>query len=528
MKEILRKYRGYYVGAILFSVISSVFLSLFSIRLGAVIDVILQPDGDLYRRILTCVGLIFLWFLFSVIFGFVKVRYSHRILRDLKSALYRALYRRDIGEFLAEPSENYLNIMTKDMDLLNQNYLLPKCNIVSNMISAVVSIGSIFLIEWRLGIAFVLVSLVTIVFSQLPGFIMAKKTTEFSENSGIYLGKVSNFLRGFEQIKLLGVSKEFTDKFDSADQSFETTRGKYLFTTATADHLGMFFSFFAQLLCLSVGIWFVLRGQLTVGLLISAINLLNGVFSPLQSFVQNKNLMKTVGTITEKIDGILHEERKSGEMIGQPVTSMVLENVDLRFGKEKQVFKDFSARFEADRKYAIIGDSGKGKSTMIKLFLKYFSPEDVEGEVRINDRQVRELDTESLYQRIGFVQKNDFLIEGTVAENILLCRSEEGSTEYFSELCRKLNFAEEFLKKPIEPANKQQVSTGEKQRIDIARFLLNDYDVLVFDEPTSNLDPKMSERIYDMILGIENKMVIVITHDRDETLLKRFDEVLSI
>ena len=238
--------------------------------------------------------------------------------------------------------------------------------------------------------------------------------------------------------------------------------------------------------------------------------------------------MKTVGTITEKIDGILHEERKSGEMIEQPITSMVLENVDLRFGKEKQVFKDFSARFEADRKYAIIGDSGKGKSTMIKLFLKYFSPEDVEGEVRINNRQVRELDTESLYRRIGFVQKNDFLIEGTVAENILLCRSEEVSTGYFSELCRKLNFAEEFLKKPIEPANKQQVSTGEKQRIDIARFLLNDYDVLVFDEPTSNLDPKLSERIYDMILGIENKMVIVITHDRDETLLKRFDEVLSI
>lgn len=75
---------------------------------------------------------------------------------------------------------------------------------------------------------------------------------------------------------------------------------------------------------------------------------------------------------------------------------------------------------------------------------------------------------------------------------------------------------------------KQQVSTGEKQRIDIARFLVNDYDVLIFDEPTSNLDPKTSERIYDFILGIKGKIVIVITHDREESLLSRFDEVISL
>lgn len=525
MKQIIDRYTPHYLAAVFFSIAASVFLALFSVKLGAVVDLIIQPEGNLYDRILLCIGLIFLWFLASMIFGFIKVRYSYHILRDLKIPIYKALYRKDIGEFLSESGETYLNTMTRDMDLLNQNYLIPKCNVVSNIIYAVVSIASIFIIEWRLGIAFVLVSLLTIVLSQMPGVIMAKKTDEFSKESGVYLGKVNNFLKGFEQIKLLTVSGLFADKFDLADKSFETTREKYSFTTAAAENFGMFFSFFAQLLCLSIGIWFVLNKILTVGRLISAINLLNGVFSPLQSFVQNKNLMKTVDKITERIDLILQHEDKRGELLESKISSMTLDKVNLNF-EGKEIFKDYSVNFQADKRYAIIGDSGKGKSTMIKLFLKYFMPDDIKGEVRINDKEVNGIDTEFLYKKVGFIQKNDFLIEGTVEENISLCRPI--SSERLSELCKHLNFQDAFLKKQIEPMDKQQVSTGEKQRIDIARFLVNDYDVLIFDEPTSNLDPKASERIYDFILGIKGKIVIVITHDREESLLSRFDEVISL
>lgn len=529
MKKIVQKYRLHYFGTIVFSVVASVFLSLFSIKLGAVIDVVLRPEQGLFSRILTCIALIFTWFLFSMMFGYMKVKYSYHILRELKYSLYSALYRRNIGEFMAEPSEDYLNIMTKDMDLLNENYLQPKCDIVSNVISAVVSIISIFIIEWKLGIAFVLVSLVTIVFSQLPGVLMAKKTTEYSDHSAVYLGKVANFLKGFEQIKLLSLSSLFLDKFDTADQSFEKTRKNYLFTQTAADRLGMFFSFFAQLLCLSVGIWFVLHDQLTVGLLISAINLLNGVFSPLQSFVQNKNLMKTVDNITNKMDAILNKERKQQAGLNETVSTMALEDVCLNFTDGKTVFDNYSIQFEKNKKYAIIGDSGKGKSTMIKMFLKYFSQQDFKGQVRINGKNIEEMDADSIYRRIGFIQKNDFLIDGTVKDNIALFRKNEklyGND--FADICQELNFSDSFLKKTIELTNRQQISTGEKQRIDLARFWLNDYDVLVFDEPTSNLDPKMSNAVYDLILGIQNKLVIVITHDREETLLKRFDEVVSI
>lgn len=95
-------------------------------------------------------------------------------------------------------------------------------------------------------------------------------------------------------------------------------------------------------------------------------------------------------------------------------------------------------------------------------------------------------------------------------------------------LFKKLKFSKEFLSKQIGDANNDKISAGEKQRIDIARFLSNDYDVLIFDEPTSNLDPETSELVFDLIFENKDKMVIVITHTDDKDKLARFDEVIRL
>ena len=92
----------------------------------------------------------------------------------------------------------------------------------------------------------------------------------------------------------------------------------------------------------------------------------------------------------------------------------------------------------------------------------------------------------------------------------------------------KLKFNDSFLDKSIEEGSRNQVSTGEKQSIDIARFLVENYDVMIFDEPTSNLDKETSEIIFDLIFGIKDRIVIVITHVNDENTLKRFDQIIRL
>jgi len=145
----------------------------------------------------------------------------------------------------------------------------------------------------------------------------------------------------------------------------------------------------------------------------------------------------------------------------------------------------------------------------------------------INQQDIRTLDSDSIYQKIGYIQRNEFLIDGSVKDNIILYRDGVSDGEV-NQICRDLKFDSAFVQKEIDASDSGEVSFGEKQRIDIARFMVHDYDVLVFDEPTSNLDADTANEIFHMIFGIRDKIVIVITHDTSKEVLDRFDVVLQL
>ena len=406
------------------------------------------------------------------------------------------------------------------------NYLMPKCNIISNILSAVVCLLSIFIINWKLGLSFVALSGLTVVLSQIPGAVMARKTVEYTQHNSSYMAVLENYLKGFEQVKLLGLGNLFSKKLDANDNVYEKSRKNYLFAKVASNDIGMFIGMLSQLSCMAVGIWFVLRGSMTVGLLISAVQLLNGVFSPLQFFVQDKNLMRTAGEIIRRIDEeqtiAKHTEK---ELVGE-VQEIAFQNLNLQFGN-KEIFHDFNMTFEAGGKYAIVGESGKGKSTLMHLLMKYMTGNEYEGKVLINKQDIRSLDSDSIYDKIGYIQRNEFLIDGSVRDNIVLYRKDVPDTDV-EQVCQNLKLDSELVRKEIDAADAGEVSFGEKQRIDIARFMLHDYDVLVFDEPTSNLDADTAGEIFNMIFGIRDKIVIVITHDRSREVLDRFDAVLQL
>lgn len=112
-----------------------------------------------------------------------------------------------------------------------------------------------------------------------------------------------------------------------------------------------------------------------------------------------------------------------------------------------------------------------------------------------------------------------------MADNIALYRYINAPDQ--TSLYQSLHFNEAFLSKKLD-LERQEVSYGEKQRIDLARFLVKDYDVLIFDEPTSNLDPNLAAEVMDYILSIKDRIVIVITHNQGRALLDRFDDCLEL
>ncbi|MDE7204721.1 MAG: ABC transporter ATP-binding protein/permease [Lachnospiraceae bacterium] len=297
-----KRYRGIYILTAFFGLIAACFMAIFLFCLGGVVDVVIDPSDSLQTTMLLCICMAVCGLIALFLYDYVKIVYANKIVRHLKTKLYKALYHKELNVFLSEKSGHYLSLYSKDIDLVVDNYLMPKCNIISNILSAAVSLLSIFIINWKLGISFVALSGLTVL-SQIPGAVMAKKTVEYTQNNSVYMAVLENYLKGFEQqVKLLGLGSLFCGKLDANDHAYEKSRKNYLFAKVASNDIGMFIGMLSQLSCMVVGIWFVLNGSMTVGLLISAVQLLNGVFSPLQSFVQDKNLMKTAGEIIRRID----------------------------------------------------------------------------------------------------------------------------------------------------------------------------------------------------------------------------------
>ncbi len=526
MKTTMKKYRGFYIATIAMGCLAAFFMSRFSVYLGGVIDIVSTPDGKLAKSMLLCVAMLAAYLVFSFLFDYMEMLYVNKVVRTLKTNLYSALYQKELPQFFQKNNGDYLNMYSKDIDLLVDNYLMPKCSVVYNILSAAVCMISIFIINWKLGIAFVLISFVTVVLSQLPGAIMAKQTSMYSENSSRYLAVLENYLGGYEQVKLLGLGGKFSRKLDNSDGEYEKSRKNYLFSKIAANDLGMSFGMLSQLLCMSVGIYLVVQGSMTVGLLIAAVQLLNGVFSPLQDFVNDKNLMGTVKDILVRLDESQMTAEVDGVPIDQAIVSIELKNVSLSFG-DKEIFHDYHVAFEKGKKYAVVGESGRGKSTLAKLIMKYLRENEYAGNVYINGVDVQKISSESLYQKIAYVQRNEFLVNGSVRDNILLFRTDV-CDERLEKVCDDLKLDQSLRNKMIDASDIGDVSFGEKQRIDIARFMVGDYDTFIFDEPTSNLDSETAREINNMILGIKDKIVIVITHDRTKEYLDRFDEVIEL
>lgn len=446
------------------------------------------------------------------------------MLHQIKKHIYANFFSSDISDFKKEAKGRYLNLVTQDMSLLNENYIVPKCEIVSSISSGIASLIAIFLIDWKLALSFILISLFTILFSQIPSKLLSKKTNAFSSSNSAFLNEISNYLSGFEQIKLLNVQKLFNEKIVHTHNQFENARKEFTFYKKMSVVIAMFISFFSQILCMSIGVWFVLRGDLSIGLLISSIQLLNGVFKPLQALGKNRSLIHSSKGIKHNLEKKMQISSVIKESLRETVTSIAITDLSLTLSG-KELYSNLSYNFEENKKYAIIGESGTGKSTLAKVIMGYFEG-DYKGDIHINKDLLKEISNDSIHNKISYITKNDFILDGTVEENITLNRSI--SKDVVLSVVKSLKLSDELLKRKIESNSHHPVSAGEKQRIDIARFLVRDSDVLIFDEPASNLDPETSKIINNYILNIQDKIVIVITHDQNTDFLNHFDEVIQL
>lgn len=276
-----------------------------------------------------------------------------------------------------------------------------------------------------------------------------------------------------------------------------------------------------------VGAWFILKDQITLGQLMS-FNALSGFFiGPLKRLLGLQPAIQEALVAADRLGEILELEPEI--VTDRPLIAperfqgrIELKEVSFRYGSRRLVLEDLSLTIEPGSKVAFVGPSGCGKSTLVKLLLKFYRPE--KGELFVDGHNVLDLDTLNLRAKIGYVPQEVFLFSGTVRENIALHRP-DASFEEVVEAAKRAQ-AHDFIellpdRYESELAERgSSLSGGERQRLALARAILGNPDVLLFDEATSSLDTIAEKAVHETIRELtEGGMTTILVAHRLSTVI---------
>lgn len=277
-----------------------------------------------------------------------------------------------------------------------------------------------------------------------------------------------------------------------------------------------------------VGVVSVLNGNMTLGSLLTFNALLAYFLDPVKNLINLQPTMQTAIVAAERLSEILDlelektadENRKlSPQSLNYPIK---IENLDFRYGTRKLVLENINMNIGAGEKIALVGESGSGKTTLSKLLMNFYPWE--KGEIFIGDYNLKDINLESLRNRIAYISQDIFLFSGTIRENLEL-GNEDVTLEDIIEAC-KLSKADEFINKlPLRyetmlEENGANLSGGQKQRLAIARALLKKPDILIMDEATSNLDSITEKAIEKTINNLSKNITTIIIAHRLSTIMR--------
>lgn len=281
------------------------------------------------------------------------------------------------------------------------------------------------------------------------------------------------------------------------------------------------------IICL--GFYFVSIHQITAGRVLTFYALLSYFTTPVKNLIRLQPQLQKADIAAERLKDVIEipseENNEQYQPFPEEVTDWRVEHVFFRYGYHPLVLEDVSLNVKRGQKIGIVGESGCGKTSLGKLFLRFYEPE--EGNIYVNDLPINTIDLAVLRKKIAYVSQETFLFSDTLRNNLLL-GMENISDDFLNDVCKKCMLEELIsglplgIDTPIEECG-ANFSGGQRQRIALARALLRKPELLILDEATSHLDTLTENAIMNTILGLNHMSVIIIAH-RLQTI-KRCDRI---
>jgi ATP-binding cassette, subfamily B, bacterial MsbA len=519
--EHARPYRGRLAGALAAMIVYGAGSAGVVLQVQPILDNVLPREVDLAPTIAAILGFYFAKGLGAYVSGYLMTDVGQRVVRDLRTLLFRHILGQSAAFFSAQTSGRLMSRITNDVGQVQRAVSETLGDLVRESVSLIFFAWLLFYYDPRLAI----VCLTGAPLVVYPLVRLGKRVRRTSRRSQEALEQMSHAsaeaFTGHRIVKAFGAEAREATKFERASEHFYRTSMKVTSALSALPPLMEFLGGVAFVTALWYGSQEIRSGRLTTGEFVAFITALFMMYGPAKKLSRvNADLQQAVAAgerIFEMLD--THSEvRERADAVPLPPFSRTIEFRDVCFayaGAEDSTLRGVSFRVRAGQMLAIVGSSGAGKTTLVNLIPRFYDV--THGAILIDGRDVRGVTLASLRSQIGIVTQETVLFDDTIAANIAYGRPSATVAEI--EAAARAAHAHEFvtqLDRGYETRigeRGQRLSGGQRQRLAIARAILRDSPVLILDEATSSLDTASEMLVQDALANLmHNRTSFVIAH----------------
>ena len=458
--------------------------------------------------------------IFSFIQTFITSDISQKVSYNLRKSISEKINKLPLNYYDKKTNGEVLSRVTNDIDAISQNLN----QILSQMITAVTTLIGVLVMMLSISITMTLVSLVVIPLSLIMMMLVVKKSQKHFRAQQEFLGHTNGHIEemysGHNIMKAFNGEDKAIEEFDKLSDTLYNSAWKSQFLSGMMMPIMTFIGNLGYVIVAIMGGFLAIRNKIQVGDILAFIQYVKSFMQPISQTAQIANVMQQTAAAAERVFEFL-EEDEIVEDVKNPIStesikgSVEFENVKFGYNEDKIIINDFSINIKPGQKVAIVGPTGAGKTTIVKLLMRFYELNS--GKILIDGHDYKDFTRNDLRKMFGMVLQDTWLFNGSIMENIRYGCLDASDEEVIK--AAKLAHADHFIKTLAdgysmeinEEAN--NISQGQKQLLTIARAILSDPKILILDEATSSVDTRTEVLIQQAMENLmEGRTSFIIAH----------------
>ncbi len=440
--------------------------------------------------------------IFSFIQGFIMTGISNDVTYSLRRDISGKINRLPLKYYESRTTGEILSRVTNDVDTL-QNGLNQS---ITQLITSVTTLIGVFIMMLSINVWMTLAAVLILPLSMgIIGTVM-KRSQKFFRNQQRYLGEVNGQIEeiygGHDVVKVFNKEKDVVEAFEKVNKELYNSAWKSQFFSGIMMPVMQFIGNLGYVVVAILGGFLVIKNAIEVGDIQSFFQYIRNFTQPIQQIAQVTNMLQSAAAASERVFEFLEEEEEDQKVDHPAATdglngNVTFDHVAFGYDPNQLIIHDFSAKVKDGQKIAIVGPTGAGKTTMVKLLMRYYDVN--KGSIRIDGHDVRDFNRKELREMFGMVLQDTWLFSGTIMENIRYGRLDATDEEVIA-AAKAAHIHKFIMQQPggyqmVLNEETSNVSQGQKQLLTIARAILADNKILILDEATSSVDTRTETQI---------------------------------